>query len=46
MITWSLCSGVDSKLQQHGCRPQEERPTLFYFNGNLGEAYGGRPEAT
>ncbi|CAK9877018.1 unnamed protein product [Sphagnum jensenii] len=33
-------------LEKFWARPQEERPTLFYFNGNLGEAYGGRPEAT
>lgn len=28
------------------CRSRQERPILFYFNGNLGSAYeGGRPEA-
>ncbi|BFI33899.1 protein MpGT47.12 [Marchantia polymorpha subsp. ruderalis] len=26
-------------------RTRKERPTLFYFNGNLGDMYEGRPEA-
>ncbi|KAM0937662.1 putative xylogalacturonan beta-1,3-xylosyltransferase [Dioscorea sansibarensis] len=25
-------------------RPRKERTTLFYFNGNLGSTYGGRPQ--
>ncbi|KAJ0982339.1 hypothetical protein J5N97_010594 [Dioscorea zingiberensis] len=25
-------------------RPRKERTILFYFNGNLGSAYGGRPQ--
>lgn len=32
-------------LQNFSTRPRQERPILFYFNGNLGSAYeDGRPE--
>ncbi|KAG0582764.1 hypothetical protein KC19_3G084200 [Ceratodon purpureus] len=32
-------------LQNFSSRPRQDRPTLFYFDGNLGSAYeNGRPE--
>jgi len=35
MITWSLCSGVDSKLQQHGAGLKKNDPLCFTLMATL-----------